>query len=97
MEIDLFKFCSGLRVLGYFMILLVGAIIGVSYYAVVLLTCGPLLLRVLWQRRMMDLGEDHVVVVAIAYVARMGSRRGAIIVLFVKDVFSRWTTIVSGW
>ncbi|XWS76823.1 hypothetical protein CRYUN_Cryun01aG0210600 [Craigia yunnanensis] len=45
MEINLFKLCSGLRVLGYFMILLVAAIIGVSYYAVVLLTCGPQLLR----------------------------------------------------
>ncbi|KAK8636197.1 hypothetical protein V6N13_004903 [Hibiscus sabdariffa] len=45
MEINLFKFCSGLRVLGYVMILLVAAIIGVSYYAVVLLTCGPDLLR----------------------------------------------------
>ncbi|XVE77327.1 hypothetical protein DITRI_Ditri13aG0053600 [Diplodiscus trichospermus] len=45
MEINVFKLCSGLRVLGYFMILLVAAIIGVSYYAVVVLTCGPQLLR----------------------------------------------------
>ncbi|GMJ00973.1 hypothetical protein like AT4G00840 [Hibiscus trionum] len=45
MEINLFKFCSGLRVLGYVMILLVAAIIAVSYYAVVLITCGPDLLR----------------------------------------------------
>ncbi|KAK6260500.1 Palmitoyltransferase [Theobroma cacao] len=44
MEINLFRLCSGLRVLGYFMILLVTAIIGVSYYAVVLLTWGPQLL-----------------------------------------------------
>ncbi|XP_021281010.1 probable protein S-acyltransferase 12 isoform X2 [Herrania umbratica] len=45
MEMNLFRLCSGLRVLGYFMILLVTAIIGVSYYAVVLLTWGPQLLR----------------------------------------------------
>ncbi|XP_022757607.1 probable protein S-acyltransferase 12 [Durio zibethinus] len=45
MEINLFKLCSGLRVLGYFMILLVAGIIGISYYAVVFLTCGPQLLR----------------------------------------------------
>ncbi|XP_039048169.1 probable protein S-acyltransferase 12 [Hibiscus syriacus] len=45
MEINLFKFFSGLRVLGYCMILLFAAIVGVSYYAVVLLTCGPQLLR----------------------------------------------------
>ncbi|KAE8662440.1 putative protein S-acyltransferase 14 [Hibiscus syriacus] len=45
MEINLFKFCSGLRVLGYVMILLVASIIGVSYYAVVLLTRGPQLFR----------------------------------------------------
>ncbi|XVF72960.1 hypothetical protein PTKIN_Ptkin12aG0162300 [Pterospermum kingtungense] len=45
MEINLFKLCSGLRVLGYFMIVLVAAIIGISYYAVVFLTCGPQLLR----------------------------------------------------
>ncbi|KAJ4728043.1 S-acyltransferase [Melia azedarach] len=45
MDINLFKLCSGLKVLGYFMILLVAAIIAVSYYAVVVLTCGPQLLR----------------------------------------------------
>ncbi|KAM3746660.1 hypothetical protein ACB098_06G218100 [Castanea mollissima] len=45
MDINAFKWCSGLRVLGYFMILLVAAIIAVSYYAVVVLTWGPLLLR----------------------------------------------------
>ncbi|KAL6004309.1 hypothetical protein ACLOJK_004858 [Asimina triloba] len=45
MPCNLFKFCSGLRVLGYFMILLVAAIIAVSYYAVVLITWGPRLLR----------------------------------------------------
>ncbi|CAN1794131.1 Probable protein S-acyltransferase 12 [Linum perenne] len=45
MEINAFKFCSGLRVLGYFMIVLVAAIIGVSYYAVVVVVWGPQLLR----------------------------------------------------
>ncbi|ESR57993.1 hypothetical protein CICLE_v10021463mg [Citrus x clementina] len=45
MDINLFKLCSGLKVLGYFMILLVAAIIAVSYYAVVVITCGPQLLR----------------------------------------------------
>ncbi|XP_038682923.1 probable protein S-acyltransferase 12 isoform X2 [Tripterygium wilfordii] len=45
MDINPFKICSGLKVLGYFMILLVAAIIGISYYAVVILTWGPQLLR----------------------------------------------------
>lgn len=45
MNINLFKFCSGLKVIGYFMILLVAAIVAVSYYAVVVLTWGPQLLR----------------------------------------------------
>ncbi|KAE7999306.1 hypothetical protein FH972_003751 [Carpinus fangiana] len=45
MDINLFKFCSGLKVLGYFMILLVVSIVAVSYYAVVVLTWGPQLLR----------------------------------------------------
>ncbi|CAN6466380.1 unnamed protein product [Victoria cruziana] len=40
---NLFKFCSGLRVLGYLMILLVGSIVVVSYYAVIVVTCGSLL------------------------------------------------------
>ncbi|XP_031496341.1 probable protein S-acyltransferase 12 isoform X1 [Nymphaea colorata] len=40
---NLFKFCSGLRVLGYLMILLVGGIVAVSYDAVVVVTCGSLL------------------------------------------------------
>ncbi|XP_077248445.1 DHHC-type zinc finger family protein [Tasmannia lanceolata] len=44
-SLNLFKFCSSLRVLGYFMILLVVAIIGLSYYAVVLITWGPQLLQ----------------------------------------------------
>ncbi|OMO64201.1 Zinc finger, DHHC-type, palmitoyltransferase [Corchorus capsularis] len=44
MEINVFRLCSGLRVLGYFMILLVAAIIGVTYYAVVVVTWGPKLL-----------------------------------------------------
>ncbi|KAG9445176.1 hypothetical protein H6P81_016516 [Aristolochia fimbriata] len=38
---NLFKFCSGLRVLGYLMILLVAAIIALSYCAVIVLTWGP--------------------------------------------------------
>ncbi|PIA34870.1 hypothetical protein AQUCO_03700265v1 [Aquilegia coerulea] len=45
MALNLFKFCSGLRALGYLMILLVGVIIAVSYYAVVILTWGPKLLH----------------------------------------------------
>ncbi|XP_031251175.1 probable protein S-acyltransferase 12 [Pistacia vera] len=45
MDINLFKLCSGLKVIGYFMILLVAAIVAVSYYAVVVLTWGPQLLR----------------------------------------------------
>uniref|UniRef100_A0A7N0T438 S-acyltransferase n=1 Tax=Kalanchoe fedtschenkoi TaxID=63787 RepID=A0A7N0T438_KALFE len=44
MGCNLFKFCSGLRVLGYFMILLVAAIVAMSYYAVVVITWGPRLL-----------------------------------------------------
>ncbi|KAK4268918.1 hypothetical protein QN277_022145 [Acacia crassicarpa] len=43
MDLNLFKLCSGLRVLGYFMILLFAAIVAVTYYAVVLVTWGPLL------------------------------------------------------
>ncbi|KAK2649985.1 hypothetical protein Ddye_017474 [Dipteronia dyeriana] len=45
MDINLFKFCSGLKLLGYLMVLLVAAIIAVSYYAVVVVTCGSQLLR----------------------------------------------------
>ncbi|KAJ8900549.1 hypothetical protein K2173_025326 [Erythroxylum novogranatense] len=45
MGINVFKFCSGLKVLGYLMILLVAAIIAVSYYAVVVVTWGPRLLH----------------------------------------------------
>ncbi|KAF9669120.1 hypothetical protein SADUNF_Sadunf14G0075000 [Salix dunnii] len=45
MEINVFKLCSGLKVLGYLMILLVAAIIAVSYHAIVIVTCGPQLLR----------------------------------------------------
>ncbi|TKY61217.1 S-acyltransferase 12 [Spatholobus suberectus] len=44
-NINLFKLCSGLRVLGYFMILLFGSIVALTYYAVVLITWGPLLFR----------------------------------------------------
>ncbi|KAG5231513.1 protein S-acyltransferase [Salix suchowensis] len=45
MEINVFKLCSGLKFLGYLMILLVAAIIAVSYHAIVIVTCGPQLLR----------------------------------------------------
>lgn len=45
MDLNLFKLCSGLKFLGYLMILLVAAIIVVSYYAVVILTWGPHLLQ----------------------------------------------------
>ncbi|TQD97661.1 hypothetical protein C1H46_016715 [Malus baccata] len=45
MKINLFRLCSGLKVIGYFMILLVAAIISVSYYAVVVVTWGPKLLH----------------------------------------------------
>ncbi|KAB2597883.1 protein S-acyltransferase 12 [Pyrus ussuriensis x Pyrus communis] len=45
MEINLFRLCSGLKIIGYFMILLVAAIISVSYYAIVVVTWGPELLR----------------------------------------------------
>uniref|UniRef100_A0A1J3DST3 S-acyltransferase n=1 Tax=Noccaea caerulescens TaxID=107243 RepID=A0A1J3DST3_NOCCA len=42
---NLFRFCSGLKVLGYFMILLVVAVVGVSYYAVVVSTWWPILIE----------------------------------------------------
>ncbi|XP_043726015.1 probable protein S-acyltransferase 12 [Telopea speciosissima] len=45
MDLNVFKFCSGLRCLGYLIILLVVALITLSYYAVVILTCGPHLLH----------------------------------------------------
>lgn len=38
---NLFKLCSALRVLGYFMILLFAAIVILTYYAVVFVTWGP--------------------------------------------------------
>ncbi|XP_076921323.1 putative protein S-acyltransferase 12 [Bidens hawaiensis] len=41
MDLNLFKLCSGLKFLGYFMILLVAGIIAVSYYAVVVITWAP--------------------------------------------------------
>lgn len=41
MDCNVFKFCSGLRFLGYFVILLVSAIVALSYYAVVVITWGP--------------------------------------------------------
>lgn len=43
--INPFRLCSGLKVLGYFMIVLVVSIIALSYYAVVLLTWAPHLLH----------------------------------------------------
>lgn len=43
MHINVFKLCSGLRVLGYLMILLFAAIVALTYYAVVFITWGPLL------------------------------------------------------
>ncbi|KAL3517330.1 hypothetical protein ACH5RR_024232 [Cinchona calisaya] len=43
--INPFRLCSGLKVLGYFMIVLVLSIIALSYYAVVILTCAPHLLH----------------------------------------------------
>ncbi|XP_047338089.1 probable protein S-acyltransferase 12 [Impatiens glandulifera] len=45
MDLNFFKLCSGLKFLGYFMIVLVAAIISVSYYAVVVINWGPLLLQ----------------------------------------------------
>ncbi|XP_073222794.1 probable protein S-acyltransferase 12 isoform X2 [Cicer arietinum] len=42
-NINLFKLCSALRVIGYFMILLFAAIVFLTYYAVVFVTWGPLL------------------------------------------------------
>ncbi|CAL5331885.1 unnamed protein product [Camellia sinensis] len=44
MDLNLFKLCSGLKFLGCLIIVLVAAIIAVSYYAVVILTWGPHLL-----------------------------------------------------
>ncbi|XP_024964104.1 probable protein S-acyltransferase 12 [Cynara cardunculus var. scolymus] len=41
MDFNIFKLCSGLKFLGYLMILLVAAIIAVSYYVVVVITWGP--------------------------------------------------------
>ncbi|VFQ95708.1 unnamed protein product [Cuscuta campestris] len=39
-----FRLCSGLRFLGYFMVVVVIAVVAVSYYAVVVVTWGPRLL-----------------------------------------------------
>ncbi|KAK6918197.1 Palmitoyltransferase, DHHC domain [Dillenia turbinata] len=41
MDLNVFKLCSALKVLGYLMIVLVAAIVGVSYYAVIVLVWGP--------------------------------------------------------
>eukprot|EP00246_Nothoceros_aenigmaticus_P007559 TRINITY_DN21462_c0_g1_i1.p1 TRINITY_DN21462_c0_g1~~TRINITY_DN21462_c0_g1_i1.p1 ORF type:complete len:313 (-),score=35.46 TRINITY_DN21462_c0_g1_i1:455-1393(-) len=42
---NVFKFCTGLRVVGSIMILVVLAVVGVSYYAVVVANYGPELLK----------------------------------------------------
>lgn len=44
MDLNPFRLCSGLKVLGYFMILIVLAVVAISYYAVVVLTWAPHLL-----------------------------------------------------
>ncbi|CAA7399600.1 unnamed protein product [Spirodela intermedia] len=44
-RVNPFRFCSGLRFLGYSMILLVAAVVALSYYAVVVVAWGPHLLR----------------------------------------------------
>ncbi|XP_011082342.1 probable protein S-acyltransferase 12 isoform X1 [Sesamum indicum] len=44
MDLNPFRLCSGLKFLGYFMILLVLGLIAISYDAVILLTWGPHLL-----------------------------------------------------
>lgn len=43
-DMNLFRLCSGLRFLGYFMVIIVLAIVAVSYYAVVVVAWGPHLL-----------------------------------------------------
>ncbi|KAL7158976.1 hypothetical protein ABFS83_02G179300 [Erythranthe nasuta] len=45
MDLNPFRFCSGLKFLGYFMIILVFGLIAISYDAVIVLTCGPHLLH----------------------------------------------------
>lgn len=45
MDLNPFRLCSGLKFLGYFMVVLVLGLIAVSYVAVVLLTLGPHLLH----------------------------------------------------
>ncbi|KFK30666.1 hypothetical protein AALP_AA6G012100 [Arabis alpina] len=42
---NLFRFCSGLKVLGYFMILLVAGVVAVSYHAVVVSTWWPIFIE----------------------------------------------------
>ncbi|XP_057499216.1 probable protein S-acyltransferase 12 [Actinidia eriantha] len=44
-DLNFFKLYSGLKFLGYFMIVLVATIIAASYYAVVVITWGPQLLQ----------------------------------------------------
>lgn len=45
MDLNPFRLCSGLKFLGYFMVVLVLGLIAVSYCAVVVLTLGPHLLH----------------------------------------------------
>ncbi|GER48706.1 DHHC-type zinc finger family protein [Striga asiatica] len=44
MDLNPFRLCSGLRFLGYLMVLVVVGLVAVSYDAVIVLTCGPHLL-----------------------------------------------------
>lgn len=45
MDFNPFKYCSGLRYLGYLMILMVLAIIALTYWAVIVLVWGPKLIH----------------------------------------------------
>lgn len=45
MSWNVFKFCTALRALGSIMILLVLGIVGLSYYALVIVNYGPALFR----------------------------------------------------
>jgi len=43
-HVNPFRACAGLRGLGYLMVVLVGAVVAASYYAVVVYAWGPVLL-----------------------------------------------------